>query len=158
MDTGSCVPPLCWYFSFYHKMSIELRSLWAQSVYLSTNVRGPISHHRRGSVGVPAACRALCGLLYSFTSWARPECADEVPGEQTLLHRKTSPFCIAAAVVAGFAPLSYYYCCSCSLSADRRESTSSVHWVMAKHVSGEVSEHICSTDCGSTTVSLDILK
>ena len=31
-------------------------------------VRGPISRHRGGSVGVPAVCRALCGLRY-LTLW-----------------------------------------------------------------------------------------
>ena len=84
---------------------------------------------RGRSVGVPAACRALCGLLW-FTLLARPQRVDEVSGGgQTLLHRKKLPSCAAAAaVVASFAPLSYYYCwCSCSFSADRRESTSSVH-------------------------------
>ena len=79
-------------------------------------------------------CRALCGLL-CLTLWARPEHADEAPREQTLLHSQKLPSCTAAAVVVGFAPLSYYcYCCSCGFSADGRESTSIVHGqVMCRH-------------------------
>ena len=42
-------------------------------------VRGAISHHRGGLVGVSAACRALCGLL-CMALWVRPEREDEVPG------------------------------------------------------------------------------
>ena len=47
-------------------------------------VKGPISHHTSGSVGMPAACRALCGLL-CLTLWARLERAKrykvpQVPG------------------------------------------------------------------------------
>ena len=57
-----------------------------EAVYLPTAVRGRISNHRGGSVSVPAACRARCCLL-CLTLWARPELGDEVPGEQTLLHR-----------------------------------------------------------------------
>ena len=64
-----------------------------------------------------ASFGGLCGLGPS---------ADEVPGEQTLLHRKKLHSCAAAAAVVVFASLSYYcYCCSCSFSANRRESTSS---------------------------------
>ena len=67
--------------SFCHNKRpiIRLRSLRAQAVYLPTNVRGPISHYRDGSVGVTAACRALCGLL-CLPLWTRPERADELPG------------------------------------------------------------------------------
>ena len=56
-----------------------------------------MSHHRGGSVGVPVACQALCGLL-CLTLWARPVRVDEVPGEQTLLYRKKLLSCTAAAV------------------------------------------------------------
>ena len=57
----------------HHQIEIALRTV------LLRTVRVPISHNRGGSVGVPAACRELCGLL-CLTLWARPERAYEVPG------------------------------------------------------------------------------
>ena len=103
-----CAAALLVLFVFHKKPIIKLRSIRAQAVYLPTNVRDPISYHRGGSVGVPSACPALCGLL-CWTLWARPEYANEALGEQTLLHRKTLSSCTAAAVVVDFAPLSYHY-------------------------------------------------
>ena len=70
--------------------SIKLRSLRTQAVYLPTNVRGPASHHRGGSVGVPAACRALCGLL-CLALWAPPERTDEVLGDRPSFIAKSFP-------------------------------------------------------------------
>ena len=62
-------------------------------------VRGPISHHRGGPVGVLAACRALCGLL-CLTLWARPERSDEVQSTTgTSLDINSSGVQVAAFVI-----------------------------------------------------------
>ena len=76
-----CASALLVLFVHHQKPIIRLRSLRAQAVYLPTNVRGPISHYRDGSVGVTAACRALCGLL-CLTLWARPDRTYEVSDDR----------------------------------------------------------------------------
>ena len=104
---------------FAGKPIIKLRPFRAQAVHLPTNVRGPISHHRGGAVGANAAGQAPCDML-CLTLWARPERADEVPGEKTFPYRKKLLSCATAAVCrGGFSLRSYYYCyycCSCSSS------------------------------------------
>ena len=159
MGMVSCVPPLCWYFSFITKSPSSDWDHFEHRPCIYQRTSGAPYHIIEMGrlawlllVGHYVACFAwLCGP--GPTAHTRYQMTDP-PSSQKVASST------AAAVVVGFDPLSYYYyyCCSSNFSADWRQSTSSAHWVMAKHISGQISEPFWWTDCGSTIVSLDIIK